>query len=145
MGHSECTLFFKKVFLGKILDKWTECSFMSDWAFANELKHSAKPLLKVVEMGDQPILSSSFPGRCRDPKPCRRKHVFSKINKAGHIVISLHWQKTSHLPTLYHHHSSSFYFCKAIINLCINDYSIWEPRFLKNLMLQSKHNWAILE
>lgn len=80
MGYSGCTLFFKKVFLGKILDKWTECSFISE-AVANEAKYSAKPLLKVVEMGDQPILSSSFPGRSRDPKPCRRKHVFFPPNQ----------------------------------------------------------------
>lgn len=79
--------FFKKVFLGRILDKWTECSFISE-AGANEATYSARPLLKVVEMGDQPILSSSFPGRSRDPKLFRRKHVFPpKSIKLGIVIL----------------------------------------------------------
>lgn len=55
MGCSECTLLKIKVFLGRVLDKWTECSFTSE-AFAqeaDEAKYSEQNhLLKVKEMGE---------------------------------------------------------------------------------------------
>lgn len=61
----------------------------------------------------------------------RRIKQFFKTDRANPSVKSPEWEKTPHMSALYHHHSNSFYFCKAIINLCINDYSIWDPRSLE--------------
>lgn len=115
---------------------------------------SKRHLLKVKEMGEllrdltpfptprqgpaRSTDSSSFPLVCylanwRYLQSCRIKQRILPINRAQYTVKSLGWEKTPHMPTLYHHHSNSFYFCKAIINLCINDYSIWDPRSLEKI------------
>lgn len=110
-----------------------------------DLTHS--PPDKALQVHRLQLISSSLlPGKL---KADIRYHAESNSDftnqRSWHTVKSLGWEKTPHMPTLHHHHSNNFYFCKAIINLHVWLQYLRSKISGKKQMLQSKHNWAILE